>query len=86
MKKHITNTKEFLGEKIEVFKKDFEIYQYSSEYYSICLKNSHGGSIVWGGDSADVDSYEKKLINTIFKNWDGKLEWTGDKYGYQIAL
>ena len=89
MKKHIKNTQEFLGEKIQVFKKDFEIFRHdlsSEPYYSISLKNSHGGNNVWGGDSADEDSYNKSQIEVIFKNWDGQLEWTGDRYGYRIAL
>lgn len=88
-KKHISDTKQFLGEKITVFKKDFEIFEHSlsyPSYYSISIKNSFGANNVWGGDPADEDSYNKRQFQIVFKNWDGQLEWTGDKYGYQIAF
>lgn len=83
----IENTQTNVGSKIKVFKNDFEIYkhQLSSEpYYSISLKNSHGGNNVWGGDSAWEDCYSLELVKHIFSQWDGTLYHTGDNYGYSI--
>lgn len=83
----IENTKEFNGETIKVFKSDFEIYKHelsSDPYYSISLKNGHGGNNIWGGDSACEDHYSEELAKDIFSQWDGILYYTGDKYGYSI--
>lgn len=89
----IQNTHQFVGEKIKVFKSDFEIYKHElgkEPYYSISLKGSHGGNNVWGGDQACADCYDKKLAQLKFKEWDGTLYYTvayhlGYKiYGYVI--
>jgi len=79
----IENTQDFVGEKIRVFKSDFEIYEHFSGYYSISLKDSHGGNNVWGGDSAWEDCYDKKLAQAIFSEWDGTLYYDSN-YGYGI--
>lgn len=86
-KTKLENTSDFVGKEIKVFKKDFEIYKHelsSDPYYSISLKNSHGGNNVWGGDSAWEDCYDKNLAQAIFNEWDGTLYHTGDRYGYSI--
>lgn len=86
-KVRIENTQDYLAEGIKVFKSDFEIYKHEltkEPYYSISLKDSHGGNNVWGGDSAWADCYDKKLAQGIFNKWDGTLYYSGDKYGYRI--
>lgn len=83
----IENTRDFKGDTIQVFKCDFEIYKHqlsSKPYYSISLKDSHGGNNVWGGDSAWEDCYSKQLVTHVLAEWDGTLYYTGDKYGYRI--
>jgi hypothetical protein len=83
----IENTSDFVFEQIKVFKNDFEIYKHelsSEPYYSISLKNGHGGNNVFGGDSAWEDCYNKHLVQSIFNDWDGTLYYTGTKYGYSL--
>ena len=67
-------------------KTNYEVYEFNSGYFGICEKGKHGAGCVFGGDSAWEDCYDKVLIEEIFKNWDGKLVYTGDKYGYKIEL
>ena len=81
----ITNTREFLGDVINVSKKDFEIYDYMGGYFGICISCSSGANCVYGGDSACEDHYDKELIESIFNEWDGNLVWD-QKHGYQIEL
>ena len=82
----IENTQDVKGETIRVFKSDFEIYQHLSDYYSIALKGGCGGNIVFGGDSAWEDCYDKDLMKNVFQQWDGTLKYQGEKYGYRIEL
>ncbi len=58
-------------------KANFEIFSFLGEYYGICEIGSHGGNCVFGGDSADNDSYDVELIEAIFNNWNGELNEDG---------
>lgn len=82
----IENTQDFKGKSIRVFKSDFEIYDYISGYFGITLKGGCGGNCVFAGDSAWEYSYKKEFIKDVFKNWNGVLVWSGEKYGYKIEL
>ena len=81
--KTIENTKDYVGDTIRVSKSDFEIFEYISGYFGICLKNNHGGNCIWGGDSAFEDCYDLNLAGNIFEKWDGQLEYDNN-YGYTI--
>jgi len=80
----IEETTTFVGEEIKVFKKDFEIYEHANGYYSISLKDSHGGNNIWGGDPAWECCYRKDLAQAIFKEWNGVLYYDS-YYGYGIS-
>lgn len=82
----IENTKDFKGQTIKVYKSDFEIYEFISGYFGICLKGGCGGNCVFAGDSAWEDSYNKDLMKDVLQNWDGTLVYSGEKYGYKIEL
>lgn len=82
----IENTKDFKGQSIKVYKSDFEIYEFISGYFGICLKGRFGDNCVFAGDSAWKDSYNKYLMKKILKNWDGTLVYSGEEYGYKIEL
>jgi hypothetical protein len=82
----IENTKDFKGQTINVFKSNFEIYDFIGGYFGICLKGSFGSNCVFAGDSAWEDSYDKNLIKDIFNQWDGTLVYSGEEYGYKIEL
>lgn len=82
----IENTKDFKGQTIKVFKSDFEIYDFISGYFGICLKGQVGGGCVFAGDSAWEDSYNKDLMKDIYNQWDGTLVYSGEQYGYKIEL
>ena len=87
MKKiRLENTSDFKGEKIKVFKSDYEIYRHIDNYYSIRLANTtFGSNVVWGGDSAWADCYEKKLAQSVYEQWDGTLTYS-ERYGYTIEM
>ena len=74
----IQNTQDYVGDKIRVYKKDFEIFKHelgSEPYYSISLKNSFGGNNIWGGDSANEDCYSYQLARMILAQWGGELHY-----------
>ena len=79
-KVRITDIEEYQGDVIRVFKNDFEVYQFLSGYYGICLKNGFGSGVVFAGDSAWEDSYDKELVDSVYSSWNGELVWNGDKY------
>lgn len=86
IKIRIENTKDFKGQTIKVFKSAFEIYSFINGYFGICLKGGCGGNIIFAGDSAWEDSYDKDLMKNILNQWDGTLVYSGEKYGYKIEL
>lgn len=54
-------------------KENYEVFEFNSGYYGICLKNTFGGVCVYGGDSANEDDYNEDYINEVYDNWDGSL-------------
>jgi hypothetical protein len=80
----LEDTTTYRGDVIKVFKNDFQIFDYSSGYYSICLKGNYGGDVVWGGDSACEDHYNKDLIKDIYNQWDGTLVYESGSYRINI--
>lgn len=85
-KVRIENTQDNIGSSINVFKLDFEVYEFLNGYFGICLKGGCGSNVVWGGDSACKDCYDKKLVKDILSQWDGVLVYQGEKYGYKIEM
>ena len=85
-KVRIENTQDNIGNSIKVFKSDFEVYEFLSGYFGICLKGGCGGNVVWGGDSAWEDCYDKQLVKDILAQWDGVLVYQGEEYGYRIEM
>lgn len=69
----------------KVNKEDYFIHQFISGYFGICSEVG-GGNCVFGGDSANEDDYNYDYIKDVYDNWDGTLTYSGNKYGYQIAL
>jgi hypothetical protein len=68
-----------------VNKEDFEIYDYSSGYYGITEKGTHGSNCVYGGDSAHEDDYNIDRIKAVYELWDGNLHYY-NSHGYKIDL
>ena len=67
---------------IKVNKSDYEVHQFTGEYFGIIEKGSAGGVCVYGGDSADEDCYNGEFINSVYENWDGTLtDCENEKYG-----
>ena len=66
----------------KVNKKNYEVHQFISGYFGIIEKKTQ--DCVYGGDSACEDHYDEELMNTIFNNWDGSLEFDSN-YGWQIT-
>lgn len=86
MKKiRIENIRNNVGNKIRVFKTDFEICEFMNGYFGICMKGHHGADCVWGGDSGDGDCYNKKLAKIIYNSWDGELEYCGNYYSIDTS-
>jgi hypothetical protein len=68
----------------KVNKTDFEVYQFFSGYYGICKKNENGGGLIFGGDAADEDCYNRDYIELTMELWDGTLEDSGNSnYGIE---
>ena len=72
-------------ETITVDPSEYEVFCFISGYFGICKKGSHGGECVHGGDSANRDDYNKELMKQFLDDWDGKLYYSGDRYGYRIT-
>ena len=85
-KVRVENTQDNIGNSIKIFKSDFEVYEFLSGYFGICLKGGCGGNVVWGGDSTWEDCYNKQLAKDILAQWDGVLVYTGETYGYKIEM
>jgi hypothetical protein len=60
--------------KTTVNKADYEVYSYIGGYYGICKKNMHGRECIFGGDSADEDSYNLEIIQDAYNAWNGVLQ------------
>ena len=55
----------------KVNKSDFEVFAFITGYYGII--NSKSRVIVFGGDSANEDDYNKDFIESVFAKWNGEL-------------
>jgi hypothetical protein len=81
-KQHIDTVTEFNGSTIRTFKSDFKIYKMEGGQYFIGLHNDWNERI-YGGDSACEDHYDLPLMKSILANWNGILNWDGEKYSIE---
>lgn len=67
----------------KVNKSDFEVFSFIEGYYGII--NTKTAAIVFGGDSANEDDYNKEFIESVFAAWNGELVSYGNDV-YRIEL
>jgi len=56
-----------------VDKSQYQVFPFMGGYYGILPIGSYGDGCVFGGDSADEDSYDIELVESVFDAWDGTL-------------
>ena len=61
--------------KILVNKRDYEVHQFIGGHFGIIEKETQ--DCVFGGDSADHDSYDEELMDLVYENWNGELNEDG---------
>ena len=61
--------------KILVNKRDYAVHQFIGGHFGIINKETQ--DCVFGGDSADDDSYDEDLMNSVYRNWNGELNKDG---------
>lgn len=66
----------------KVNKDDYCVNKKSGGYYEISLKElkNNRDHVVWGGDSASEDCYDKDLANDIYRRWDGDVYLINGEY------
>jgi hypothetical protein len=59
-------------------KSNYEIHEFANGYYGIGFKDGPtGAGIIFGGDSADSDNYDRDLMELVLEKWDGSLNEDG---------
>lgn len=67
----------------KVNKSEYEIFEYSNGYFGISKIGTYGGEVIFAGDSANEDDYNRDYIEAIYEQWDGTLHQTSDWIGHE---